>query len=127
MDYAALSQATVAFLTPYFLNATGKLIEGGLDAAREKTVAWLKSKFTKPAQVGALEVAAKAPGDADALEALRHQVERALQHDEAFRKELIEMLPEEAIPPDIAQNMSISGSGSIGVQSAGSGNIVIQK
>ena len=124
MDYGALAQATVAFLAPYLLNATGKLVDGGLDAARERVVTRLRSKFTKPAQAGALEAAAKAPNDAEALEELRHQLERALEHDEVFRKELIELLPKEAPTPD-AQSMNISGNRNIGVQSTGSGKIVI--
>ncbi|MFZ2642233.1 MAG: hypothetical protein WA117_14640 [Verrucomicrobiia bacterium] len=126
MDYAAIAQVTVAFLTPYFVVAGGKLVEDSLSAAREKVVSWLKSKFTKPAQTAAVEVAAKAPHDADALEALQHQIQLALERDEAFRKQLLELLPEE-VKQGISQSMHVSGNGNVSIQSTGSGSTSVQR
>jgi hypothetical protein len=128
MDLAVIAQATVTFLTPYFSEAAGKCVEDGLGVMRERFVNWLKGKFTKPAQASALEVAARAPGDAEALDALRYQIERALQLDESFRKDLLERLPKEALPPGIAQGINITGDGNVGIQNTGSGsNIVVEK
>jgi hypothetical protein len=123
MNYAEIARATVMFLTPYFTAAGGKLVEDGLSVAREKVVSWLKSKFTKPAQVAALEVASKSPRDADALEALEHHIQRAMDQDEAFRKELLALLPKDALPPGIAQTTVVTGNKTVVVQSTGSGDI----
>ena len=90
-------------------------------------MAWLKSKFTKPAQAAAVEVAAKASHDADALEALQHQIQRALEQDEAFRKELLALLPKEALPPGIAQTANVTGNGNVVIQSTGSGSTSVQR
>jgi hypothetical protein len=125
MDYTALAHAGVVFLTPYLAKAAGKLVDTGLDAGREQLWNWLKGKFTKPAQSGALQLAAKTPDDAEALDALRYQLERALQQDAAFRKELEELLPREVVKA--AQNMSISGNNNVGVQNAGGGSVNIRR
>jgi hypothetical protein len=127
MDYTELARATVAFLTPYFAAAGGKLVEDSLSTAREKVVGWLKSKFTKPAQAAAVEVAAKTPQDADALEALQLQLRLALERDEAFRKELLALLPKEALPPGVTQTASVSGNENVVAQSTSSGSINVQR
>src|SRR5687768_6895559 len=110
MDYTELARATVEFLKPYFVASGGKLVQDSLSAAREKVFGWLKSKFNKPAQSGALEEAAQAPQDAGALEALQLQIRRALEQHEEFRKELLERLPKEILPPGITQTANVSGN-----------------
>jgi len=127
MDYPALAQATVDFLKPYLVAAGGKLAQDSLGVAREKVFGWLKSKFTKPAQSGALEEAAQSPQDAGALEALQLQIRRALEQQEEFRKELLEHLPKEVLPPGITQTANVTGNANVTIQSAGSGNINVQR
>ncbi len=99
INYGELAHNTVEFLKPYLIAAGGKLAQDGLNAAREKVFGWLKSKFIKPAQSAALEVAAQAPHDPDALESLQHQIQRPLEQQEEFRKELLALLPKEILPP----------------------------
>ena len=127
MDYTELARATVDFLKPYLAAAGGKLAQDSLSAAREKVFGWLKSKFTKPAQSGALEEAAQAPQDAGALEALQLQIRRALEQQEEFRKELLERLPKEILPPGLTQTANVSGNANVTIQSAGSGSINVQR
>ena len=126
MDNAEIARVTVAFLTPYFVAAGSKLVEDGLSAAREKVGAWLKSKFTKPSQTAVVEVAVQSPHDADAQEALQHQIRRALEEDESFRKELLELLSKE-VKQRITQTANVTGNGNVVPQNAGSGNINVQR
>ncbi len=114
-----LAQTTVQFLKPYLVAAGGKLAQDGLNAAREKVFGWLKSKLIKPAQSGALDLAAKSPHDPDALESLQHQIQRALEHQEEFRKELLTLLP-----PGISQTANVTGDSNVIAQSTGSGNSI---
>jgi hypothetical protein len=122
MDYTELARVTVDFLKPYLLAAGGKLVKDSLSAAREKAFNWLKTKFTKPAQSAALEEAAQSPQDAGAMEALQFQIRLALEKQEDFRKELLELLPKE-----IVQTANVTGNENVTVQSTGSGNINIQR
>jgi|SRR6266568_2991681 len=126
MDYTELARVTVEFLKPYLVAAGGKLAGDGLSAARERAFGWLKSKFTRPAQTGALEEAAQSPQDAGALEALQIQIRRALEREE-FRQELIERLPKELLPPGFSQAANVAGNANVIVQSSGKGNISIQR
>jgi len=129
-DYncSELARTTVEFLKPYFLATGGKLAQDGLNAAREKVVGWLKSKFIKPAQSGALNVATQAPDDPEALESLQHQIQRALEQQEDFRKELLAHLPKEILPPGVAQTANVTGDNNVAGQNVGSGNsIIIQR
>jgi hypothetical protein len=122
MDYTELARVTVDFLKPYLAAAGGTLVQDSLSAAREQVFGWLKRKFTKPAQTGALEEAAQSPQDAGALEALQLQIRRALEQQEDFRKELLERLPQEVLPPSLVQTLNQSGEGNLGIQNTGSGN-----
>jgi hypothetical protein len=122
IEYEELAHATVEFLKPYLIAAGGKLAKEGLDAAREKVFGWLKTKFIKPAQSGALEEAVQSPQDAGAIEALQLQIRRALEQQEEFRKELLERLPKEIIPPGFAQTANVTGNDNDVVQIKGSGN-----
>ena len=109
MDFSALACSTVEFLKPHLLVAGGKLAADGLSAAREKLFSWLKEKFTRPAQAGALEEATAAPEDATNLEALTLQIRKALEQDETFRRELAALLPKEN-QPGFSQNIgTVSG------------------
>jgi len=123
-NYSELAGKTVEFLKPYFVAAGGKLAQDGLNAAREKVFGWLKGKFIKPAQSGALEVATKAPNDPDALESLQHQIQRALEQQEQFRKELLAHLPKEILPPGIVQTANVTGDNNVTAQSTGSGSSI---
>ena len=127
MDYAEIARAAVTFLTPYFTAAGGKLVEDGLSTGRRKLMDWLKSRFTKPAQAAAMDVAVQSPDDADALESLQHQIQRALEQNETFRNELLALLPEDILPPNIAQNANVAGTDNVVVQSTGSGNISVRR
>ena len=127
MDYTELARVTVDFLKPYLVAAGGKLAGDALSAAREKVFGWLKSKFTRPAQSGALEEAAQSPQDAGALEALQLQIRRALEQQEEFRQELIERLPKEVLPPGFSQAANVTGNANVVVQSTGKGNISVQR
>jgi hypothetical protein len=127
MDYTELARATVDFLKPYLAAAGGKLVQDGLSAAREKVFGWLRNKFTKPAQSGALEEAVQSPQDASALEALQLQIRRALEQQEEFCKELLERLPKEILPPGIAQCANVTGTANVVIQSTGSGTINVQR
>jgi dTDP-4-amino-4,6-dideoxygalactose transaminase len=121
-EYGELAQKTVEFLGPCLAAAGGKLVEDGMNAAREKVFDWLKSKFKKPAQSAALELAAKAPEDAESLAALQFQIERALEQQEEFRKELLERLPKEIVPAGVAQTLNVTGDNNVAGQFSGSGN-----
>lgn len=114
-----LAHTTVEFLKPYLVAAGGKLAQDSLNAAREKVFGWLKSKFIKPALSGALDLAVKSPQDPDALESLQHQIQRALEHQEEFRKELLALLP-----PGISQTANVTGDSNVIAQSTGSGNSI---
>jgi hypothetical protein len=120
-DYNCIELARNAadFLKPYLIAQGGKLVNDGLSATREKFFGWLKSKFTKPAQSSALDVAVKSPHDEEAIESLRHQIQRALEQDLQFRKELLEILP-----PSVAQTATITGNDNKSAQVSGSGNTV---
>ena len=124
IDYSELAQKTVEFLKPSLLAAGGKLAQDGLSAAREKVFGWLKSKFIKPAQSGALEVATQAPHDPDALESLQHQLQRALEQQEEFRQELLALLPKEILPPGIVQTANVTGDNNLTGLNTGSGNSI---
>jgi hypothetical protein len=123
-NYSELARNTVEFLKPYFIAAGGKLAQDGLNTAREKVFGWLKSKFIKPAQSAALEVATQAPHDPDALESLQHQIQRALEQQEEFRKELLAHLPKEILPPGIVQTANVTGDNNVTAQSTGSGSSI---
>ena len=123
-NYSELAHNTVEFLKPYLIAAGGTLAKGGLNAAREKVLGWLKGKLIKPAQSGALEVATKTPHDADALDALQHQILRALEQQEDFRKELLALLPKEIIPPGIVQTANITGDNNVIAQNTGTGSTI---
>jgi hypothetical protein len=127
MDYSELARVTVDFLKPYFVTTGGKLVQDSLNVAREKMFGWLKSRFTKPAQSGALQEAAESPDDTAALEALQLQIRRVLEQQEEFRKELLERLPKEVLPPGISQAANVRGKDNVTVQSTGHGNINIQR
>lgn len=122
MDYAKLAAETVGFLKPYIIAAGGKLAKDSLHAAREKVFGWLKSKFTKPVQTAALEEALQSPQDAGAFESLQLQIRLALEKQEDFRKELLELLPKE-----IVQTADVTGNANVTIQTTGSGNINIQR
>jgi hypothetical protein len=123
-EYNELARATVDFLKPVLIAAGGKLAQDGLNAAREKFFGWLKSKFIKPAQSGALDVAAKAPHDPDALDSLQYQIQRALEQQEDFRKELLAQLPKEILPPGISQTANATGDSNVIAQNTGSGSSI---
>ena len=110
------------FLKPHLVAAGARMVDDGLSVARAKFFDWLKGKFTKPAQSGALEEAAQAPQDEGALEALTIQIRRSLEQSEEFRRELQELLPK-----GVVQTATVSGSGQVVIQSAGSGNISVQQ
>jgi len=114
MDYTQLAQETVNFLKPYLIvgggklvAAGGKLVDDGMNAAREKLLGWLKGKLVKPSQ------------------ALQLQIKLALKNQEEFRKELLEILPKEIVQT-INQTATVTGHanklGQIG--GSGSGNSV---
>jgi len=132
MDYTQLAQETVNFLKPYLIvgggklvAAGGKLVDDGMNAAREKLLGWLKGKLVKPSQSAALEDAVQTPQDDDAMEALQLQIKLALKNQEEFRKELLEILPKEIVQT-INQTATVTGHanklGQIG--GSGSGNSV---
>ena len=121
-NYSELAQNTVEFLKPYLLAAGGKLAQDGLSAAREKVFGWLKSKFIKPAQSGALEGVAKDPHDPEAMGDLQFLIQRALEQKKDFRKKLLELLPKEILPPGIVQTANATGDNSDIVQNTGSGS-----
>ena len=123
MDYFQLAHNTMEFLQPYLVTEGGKLAKEGLSAAHERLFGWLKNKFTKPAQSGALEEAVQSPKDAAALEALELQIRRALEQQEEFRKELLQRLPKE-FHPTISQTANVTGDQNKTVQSTGSGNTI---
>ena len=64
----------------------------------------------------------EAPQDAGALEALQLQIRRALEQQEEFRKELLEILPREVLPRSLGQTATVTGDDNILIQSAGSGS-----
>jgi hypothetical protein len=122
MDYTELARATVEFVKPYLAAAGTGLVQDGLGEARRRIIGWLKSKFTKPAQTGALAEAEASPEDAGAIEALQLQLRRLLEQQEALRQELLELLPKELHPPGTTQTSNQSGDHNVGVQNTGSGN-----
>jgi hypothetical protein len=121
MDYSQLAHNTIEFLKPYLAAEGGKLAKEGLSAAHERLFGWLKGRFTKPAQSGALAEAVQSPQDAGVLEALQVQIRRALEQQEEFRKELLERLPKE-YHPQTTQTMNVTGHGNKSAQISGTGN-----
>jgi hypothetical protein len=119
-----VARSTVEFLKPYLVAAGGKVAQDSVDAVREKLFGWLKSKFIKPAQSAALDVAIKEPNDLEALESLRHQIQRALEQQEEFRKELLAHLPQEILPTGIVQTATVTGDNNVTAQSTGCGNSI---
>jgi hypothetical protein len=91
MDPVTIATAVVAFLSPYFA-------EGGKAAAKkvgEALVATIKRRFQgKPAAEEALKDVEEAPQDEDLQAALRVQLKKVMQQDEAFAAELATLLDE---------------------------------
>ena len=68
------------------------------------------------------------PADEDAVDALKYQIQRAMERDEAFYKELKALLPEGVIAEaNVVEKMNVSWTGSLGIQSTGSGSIRVQR
>jgi hypothetical protein len=124
-DYTAMAMAVIAFLQPYVLKGGAAMAKGTLGEAGKEVWGWLKTKFTKPAQQEAVKELEAAPQDETNWEALKVQLVKALRDDEAFRRELEARLPE-PVKQSISQQMTISGTGNVGIQNAGSGNVSIQ-
>lgn len=122
MDYSQLAHNTIKFLKPWLLAEGGKVAKEGLTAAHEKLFGWLKSRFSTPAQSGALAEAVQSPQDAGALEALQLQIRLALEQQEEFRMELLERLPNEFQQSN--QTMNQTGDNIKGIQNTGSGNTI---
>jgi hypothetical protein len=121
MDFSQVAANTIEFLKPCLLAEAGKLAKDGLDAARRKLFGWLKSKFTRRVQCGALEDAAQSPQDPAALKELQRQICLALEEQEDFRQELIELLPEE-LRPQTHQTANVAGDSNKTAQIIGDQN-----
>ena len=126
MDPAAVATTVVAFLSPY-------LVEGGKAAAKkvgEKLVAAIEQRFKgKPAAEEALEDVKNDPQDEDIQAALRVQLKKAMQKDEAFAAELAELLEEAKAAGPPTYHAEVHGSGAIaqgeGTAAAGEGGIAV--
>ncbi len=123
MDYSQLAYNKIEFLKPYLAAEGGALAKEGLSIAHKKLFDWLKGKFTKPAQNGALAEAVQTPQDAGALEALQLQIRRALEQQEEFRKELLERMPKE-FHPQTTQTINVTGDNNKSGQISGTGNSI---
>lgn len=80
----------------------------------------LQPRLTSPAAQEALQDAASAPEDQDALAALRLQLKKALQADPALLRELTALLP-----ADRGGNVTAGGDRSVAIGGNASGNIII--
>lgn len=124
MDYGEMAKQSVEFLKPLFAAAGGNMVKDGLEAARQKLYEWLKSRFTRPAQSGALQEAVEEPEKDVNWEALLVQVRKALEDDNSFADDLQKLLPEEARRGrEVVQQQNLSG-GAKGIQNVGEGNTI---
>jgi len=110
MDPATIGTAVVAFLSPY-------LAEGGKAAAKKAggaLVAAIERRFKdQPAAQEALEDMKDDPQDDDVQAALRVQLKKAMQADEAFAAELAGLVEEaQAIAP-ATYRAAVYGSGAV--------------
>ena len=121
-DPSELSRQAAALLAVYWGVTGAKLVEGAFSQAGKAIFEWLKTKFTKPAAAGALEEAAQNPSSSTNLEALTLQIRKALEEDEGFRKDLLELLPEHLRDKVVVtQTSTATGDNNVSVQVAGSG------
>ena len=89
--------------------------------ARKKAWDWLKSAFVKPGPAAALAEFAENPEDNERHELLQVHLRHALEKDEAFRKQLFALFPEEHRGIESTQTIGdVSGDGATVVQAAGS-------
>ena len=116
MDYLVLANQIVEFL------------KQSLHVGTELTIGltthalWdcIKSKFKKPAKVAAIEDVEKNPASNTNWEILKLQIVKALEEDESFRKEIMEVLPQ-----GITQNLTVQGDGNKSVQASGGSTVII--
>jgi hypothetical protein len=121
-DYTQLATQAVDFIrtqvTPAAIGwGVEKALEKGSEQAR-RLWRFLKSKLTSPAAAGAIQEADQQPDKPLKWEALRLQILQALQADEAFRKELLGLLP----PGSTTQTINSKGDANVNVQISGSSN-----
>lgn len=123
MDYAQLLDQTMQILKP--AAAAGQVI--GAKVAASALWDWMKEKF-KPRSAATAEAVTdveKSPDKAVNWEVLRAQLGKALAEDEVLRKELTSLLAKHALA--ITQQAHVAGNDNVVVQSAGSGNINVQR
>jgi hypothetical protein len=110
MDPATIGTAVVAFLSPY-------LAEGGKAAAKkagEALVAAIERRFKdQPAAQEALEDMKYDPQDDDIQAALRVQLKKAMQADEAFAAELAGLVEEAQAAAPATYRAAVYGSGAV--------------
>jgi len=138
MDYTEFAKNVVEYLQAAgpvvgtgvatgFGTGVGKAVgEKGFEKSRS-LLTWLRNKFTRPADRGALDQFEQDPSDPGNCRDLMDQLRKALERDPAFQNELMALLPDDFPAPRTTQISTTIGDGNIAIQNTGdSSNISIQ-
>ena len=121
-DIVEIARQTVELLKLALPFAAAQVATGAARETGKNLLEWLKKKLTRPAAAAVLDEAISDPSNQTNWEALALQIRKLLEEDQAFRRELLELLSKEAFA--IRQTASITGDNDAIVQITGDDNRV---
>ena len=125
MDISDLASQTVEYLAAYFSNVAKTVADKTSAAMGNKIVAWLKSKFKSPFEIGALEKLEQSPQSEGNKRTVEGVLLSHLENNPSLIEELRKLVGETgATNNSITQTNIQTGDGNSSTQIIGDGNIV---
>ncbi len=125
MDISDLTSQAVEYLTAYFSDVAKTVADKTSTVMGKKIVAWLKSKFKSPFEIGALEKLEQSPQSEGNKKTVEGVLLSHLENNPSLIEELRKLVGETgATDNSITQTSNQTGPGNSNVQIVGDGNIV---
>jgi hypothetical protein len=121
-NYAELANNLVEHLKavgPLLARGIGRAAGGKMFEKATGVLTWLRGKFTRPADLGALEQIEQDPSNPDNWDDLGDRIRRALERDPDFREEFMAIIPSEFRAPYNIQTAITIGNGNVTIQNQG--------
>ena len=125
MDISDLTSQAVEYLTAYFSDVAKTVADKTSTVMGKKIVAWLKSKFKSPFEIGALEKLEQSPQSEGNKKTVEGVLLSYLEDNPSLVEELRKLVGETGSTDNsITQTSNQTGPGNSNVQIVGDGNIV---